>query len=277
MRPGSRVLCPLVGASNTLLLSLLALLALPGGPTLAAATSSTRPSISIAAASDLRYAMNELVSAFITLRPDHSIMVTYGSSGNFFAQISNGAPFDVFFSADVEYARRLEEAGHAVRGSTRLYARGRIVTWVRDSSPIDVEGSGLAAVLDPAAERVAIANPEHAPYGSAAQAALESAGLWETVRPRIVLGENVSQAAQFVESGAADVGLIALSLAIAPPLHDLGRFSLVPEELHPHIDQAAVVLGAAADPMAAAAFLDFVLGPDGRPVLDRYGFDLPEG
>ena len=150
------------------------------------------------------------------------------------------------------------------------------MTWVRDDSPIDIDAAGLGAVIDADTERVAIANPAHAPYGRAAQAALEAGDLWETVRPRLVLGENISQAAQFVESGAADVGILALSLAIAPPLCHEGRYVLVPADLHPPILQGALVLADAAHPEGAGAFLDFVLGPDGRNVLDRYGFLLPE-
>lgn len=234
------------------------------------------PTVSVAAASDLRYAMDDLVATFEALDPAQSVQVTYGSSGNFFAQISQGAPFDAYFSADIEYPRALEEAGLAAPGSTRLYAEGRIVTWVRNESTVDVDALGLAGVLDPAAERVAIANPEHAPYGRAAEAAMEASGLWEEIQPRLVLGENISQTAQFVASGAADIGVIALSLAIAPPLCHQGRYTLVPSDLHPPILQGALVLSDAAHTVAATAFLDFVLGPEGRAVLDRYGFPLPE-
>jgi molybdate transport system substrate-binding protein len=234
------------------------------------------PTVSVAAASDLRFAMDDLVAAYRVLYPEQTIGVTYGSSGNFFAQISQGAPFDVYFSADIEYPIALEEAGLAAPDSTRRYAEGRIVVWVRDVSPIDVEGLGIGAVLDPAAERVAIANPEHAPYGRAARSAMEAAGVWERSESRIVLGENISQAAQFVASGAADIGILALSLALAPPLCLEGRYALVPQGLHPPIDQGALVLADAAHPEAAEAFLDFVLGPRGREALDRYGFLLPE-
>ena len=250
--------------------------AAPPDATRAAAGKDIPPTVSVAAAADLRYAMADLIAAFEASHAGESVQVTYGSSGNFFAQISQGAPFDVYFSADVEHPRALEDAGLAEPGSTRLYAEGRIVTWVRDDSPIDVEKHGLGAVTDAAAERVAIANPAHAPYGRAAQAALEASGLWDQVQPRLVLGENVGQAAQFVESGAADIGVLALSLAIAPPLCHDGRSVLVPAELHPPILQGALVLADATQPDAAGAFLDFVLGLRGREVLDGYGFLLPE-
>ena len=236
---------------------------------------SPTPPVRVAAASDLRFAMDELVEEYRAGYPDVVVEVTYGSSGTFYAQIAGGAPFDAFFSADAEYPRQLEEAGLADAGATRLYAIGQLVTWVPADSPLDVESRGLAVAADPGALKVAIANPEHAPYGRAAVAALRAAGVYDDVEPKLVLGENVSQAAQFVESGGADVGVIALSLALAPTLRDKGRFVLVPIDSYPRLEQGAVVVGAAARPGAAAAFIDFVLGPDGRRVLDRYGFLLP--
>lgn len=230
----------------------------------------------VAAASDLRFAMDELVDDWVELDPASPIDVVYGSSGSFLAQISQGAPFDVFFSGDVEYPRELERAGLAEAGSTRVYGTGRIVAWVPAASAIDVEGRGLAALADPSVGTVAIANPDHAPYGRAAMAAMRRAGVLEAVQPKLVLGENVSQAAQFVETGAADAGIIALSLALAPPLVDRGRYAIVPPDSYPRLEQGAVVPSAAARPEAARAFLDFVLGPAGRAVLERYGFLPPE-
>lgn len=230
----------------------------------------------VAAASDLRFAMEELVDGWVTRNPASPIDVVYGSSGSFFAQISQGAPFDAFFSADAEYPRELERAGLAEPGSTRLYGIGRIVAWVPATSAADIETRGLAALADPSVATVAIANPDHAPYGRAAIAALTSAGVLEAVQPKLVLGDSVSQAAQFVETGAADAGIIALSLALAPALVDRGRYAVVPPDAYPPLEQGAVVPLAAAQPEAASAFLDFVLGPEGRAVLDRYGFQPPE-
>ncbi len=230
----------------------------------------------VAAASDLRFAMDELVVAWVARNPAAPIDVIYGSSGSFFAQISQGAPFDAFFSADAGYPRELERAGLAEPGSTRVYGIGRIVTWVPAPSAADIETRGLAALADPSVGTVAIANPDHAPYGRAAIAALSSAGVLEAVQPKLVIGESVSQAAQFVETGAADAGIIALSLALAPALVDRGRYAVVPPDLYPRLEQGAVVPLAAAQPEAARAFLDFVLGPEGRAVLDRYGFQPPE-
>jgi molybdate transport system substrate-binding protein len=241
----------------------------------ASADGTEAPAIRVAAAADLRFAMDELLAAWAGAHPDVPARAVYGSSGTFFAQISQGAPFDVFFSADAAYPRSLEEAGLAEPGATRLYATGQVVTWVPASSALDVERRGLEALTDPAARKVAIANPEHAPYGRAAVAAMESAGVYEAVEPKLVLGENVSQAAQFVESGGADAGVIALSLAMAPTLRDLGRYAIVPIDSYPRLEQGAVVLDGATDPAAASDFLDFVLGPDGRAVLDRFGFLLP--
>lgn len=241
----------------------------PGTPPAEAAVT-----ITVAAAADLRFAMDEIVAAYARIVPATHVEVTYGSSGSFYAQISNGAPFDLFFSADIDYPRRLEAAGLGA-GPTRPYAVGRIVLWVPTASSLDVEGRGLSVLLDPAVRRIAIANPEHAPYGRAAVAALRSAGLDAGVADRLVLGENVSQTAQFVESGAAEVGIIALSLALAPTLRDQGRWWAIPPESYPPIEQGALVLRGPGDPETASHFLDFVLGPQGRAILDRYGFRLP--
>lgn len=257
-----------------------------GGPpaSLRSAASSSSPDASasatarvrVAAASDLRFAMDELIGAWAAANPRVAVEPTYGSSGNFLAQIKEGAPFDVFFSADAEYPRELEKAGLAETGSTQLYGIGQIVVWVQTDSTLDVVSRGLEALTDPSVKTIAIANPEHAPYGRAAVAAMKTAGVYDAVEPKLVLGENVSQAAQFVESGNADAGVFALSLAIAPALEGKGRYAVVPIESYPRLEQGAVVLMSAADPGSARAFLDFVLGPDGRDVLDRYGFLLPQ-
>lgn len=231
--------------------------------------------IRVAAASDLRFALDELVTKYEASRPGVEIPVTYGSSGNFFSQLSNKAPYDLFLSADAEYPRKLAEAGLAVRGSEFLYARGRLVLWVARASSLDVERRGLEAVTDPSVRKIAIANPRHAPYGRAAEAALKTAGLYERVRDRLVLGENIAQTAQFVESGAADAGLIALSLATAPALLDKGRFWTVPATLHPKIEQGGAILSWAGDPPAARDFAAFLTSETGQETLARYGFDRP--
>ncbi|MEP7132074.1 MAG: molybdate ABC transporter substrate-binding protein [Acidobacteriota bacterium] len=231
--------------------------------------------VRVAAAADLKFALDEVTAAFRGVRPEVDVAVTYGSSGNFYSQLANRAPFDLFLSADAEYPRRLIEAGLAVTGSEFLYARGRIVLWVRRDSPLEVEKRGLEALLDPAVRRIAIANPRHAPYGRAAEAALRSAGIYDRCLDRLVLGENVVQTAQFVESGAADAGVIALSLAVAPVLRDKGRFWTVPRDAHPVLEQGGAILSWASDPAAAKAFRDFLIGDRGRAILDRYGFERP--
>jgi molybdate transport system substrate-binding protein len=231
--------------------------------------------VTVAAASDLQFALGEIIDEFEAATPGVRVEVAYGSSGNLVGQIRNGAPFDVFFSADIAYARDVEAAGLAEPGSTRPYAVGALALWVPDGSPIDVKSRGLEALTDPGAARIAIANPEHAPYGRAAVAAMRTAGVYDAVRDRLVLGENVSQAAQFVESGAADIGIVALSLVRAPTLAGVGTFAEVPADLHPPIEQGVVVLGRAADREAAESFVAFVLSDAGRPVLERYGFGAP--
>ena len=234
----------------------------------------TSATVTVAAASDLRYALDEIIAAYGELEPGVEVVVSYGSSGSFHAQITNGAPFDVYFSADIDYPRRLEAAGLAPTDATQTYAIGHIAIWAPTGSEFDVDG-GLDVLLEPAVDRVAIANPEHAPYGRAAVAALVAAGLYHAVEPRLVLGENVAQAAQFVQSGAADAGIVALSLAVAPPLRDAGRYWLVPIDSYPTLEQGVLVLDRAVDAAAAAAFRDFVLGTAGRRILDRYGFLAP--
>lgn len=229
----------------------------------------------LAVAADLRFAMDELVVRWRSAHPDVPVETVYGSSGTFFAQLSQGAPFDLFFSADIDYPRRLVEAGLADGSTLRRYAVGQLAVWVPATSSLDVEGQGLGVVLDPSVRRVAIANPEHAPYGRAALAALEAAGVAAAVGPKLVLGENAAQAAQFVQSGNADVGIIALSLARSPALEGQGRFAIVPPDAYPAIEQGAVVLSGSARAAEARAFLDFVLGPEGRAVLDAYGFLAP--
>ena len=205
-----------------------------------------------------------------------SVEPTYGSSGNLLAQISEGAPFDVFFSADAQYPRELEKAGLAASGSTQLYGIGQIVVWVPVDSALDIESRGLEALTDPSVRTVAIANPEHAPYGRAAIAAMKSAG-------RLRRGRTEARARRERRAGRAVRRIRATPTPASSrsrwpsprPLEGRGRFAVVPIDSYPALDQGAVVLDGAADPVAARAFLDFVLGPDGRAILDRYGFLLP--
>jgi molybdate transport system substrate-binding protein len=230
--------------------------------------------ITIAAAADLNFAFKELVADF-EKKTGNTVKLSLGSSGNFFAQLSNGAPFDLFFSADIGYPKKLEEAGLAEPGTLYMYAVGRIVVWVPKGSPIDVGALGMKALQHPAVKKIAIANPKHAPYGRAAVAAMEHFKVYEAVKDKLVLGENISQTAQFVQTGGADIGIIALSLAVAPAVKETGLFWEVPPEAYPRIEQGAAVLKAAKNAKAARAFLDYVRGPEGRRVFARYGFLIP--
>jgi molybdate transport system substrate-binding protein len=229
--------------------------------------------VTVAAASDLTFAMSDIAANF-EKATGCSVRVSSGSSGNFLSQLENGAPFDVFFSADIEYPRKLESEGLAAPGSTYLYAVGKLVLWVRNDSRLDI-GKGLAALRDPGVRKVAIANPQHAPYGRAAEEALRKAGVYDDVKNRLVLGENISQAAQFVESGNADAGILALSLALSPGLKEKGRFLSIPENLYAPIEQGAVVIRASQNPQGAGALLDYIKTPATAALLERYGFVLP--
>jgi molybdate transport system substrate-binding protein len=234
-------------------------------------------SVRIAAAADLKFAFEELSAAFRAEQPGGSVEVTFGASGSFFAQLSEGAPFDVFLSANMDYPNKLVEQGRGVNGSVFTYAVGHLVVWVPKSSSPDLPILGIRAVRDPWVRKVAIANPRHAPYGRAAEAALRTAGLYIQVKDSLVFGENVAQTAQLVDSGAADVGLIALSLAIAPPLRDRGRYVEVPAELYPPIEQGAVLLKSAEANEAARAFHAFLKSDRAHTVLDKFGFRRPKG
>jgi molybdate transport system substrate-binding protein len=230
--------------------------------------------LSIAAAADLKFALDDLIKEFEGKYPAAKVNVTYGSSGNFFAQFQSGAPFDLFFSADIAYPRKLAEVGLGA-DNVFLYAIGRIVVWVPKDSPVDVEKLGIKALLDPSVRKIAVANPEHAPYGRAAVAAMKALNVYDTVASRLVYGENIAQTAQFVQSGAADVGILALSLAIAPQMRNAGRFWQVPLDAYPQMEQGGIILKSSRNLEAARAFREFVLGGHGREVLERYGFYLP--
>jgi molybdate transport system substrate-binding protein len=228
----------------------------------------------VAAAADLKVAFADIVAAFQQQNPEVKIEATYGSSGNFYSQLSSRAPFDLFLSADVDYPRRLAEQGLAAPNSEFSYAVGTLVLWVRKASPIAVE-KGVEALIDPSVRKIAIANPRHAPYGRAAEAAMKTLGVYENVKDKLVLGENIIQTAQFVESGAADIGLISHSLAAAPPLRDEGRSGEVPVDSYPPIEQGGVILSWAQDRQAAEALRNFIVGDPGKEILHRYGFRSP--
>ncbi len=229
----------------------------------------------VAAAADLKVAFADIVDAFQQQNPDFKIEVIYGSSGNFYSQLSNRAPFDLFLSADLDYPRRLVEQGLAAPNSEFSYAVGRLVVWVRNASPIAVEKLGIEALLDRSVRKIAIANPLHAPYGRAAEAAMKNLGIHENVKDKLVYGENIIQTAQFVESGAADIGLISHSLAAAAPLRDKGRSWEVPADSYASLEQGGVILSWAQDRQMAGALRRFILSDAGREILHRYGFRSP--
>ena len=245
----------------------------------AAVAACSRPpkpaSLGIAAAADLRFAFPALAQRFQAAHPETTLTPAYGSSGNYYSQIRNGAPFDVFLSADMEYPKRLVAEGAAVADSLFLYGTGRIELWVPAQSPLDLDRLGIHALEDPSVHHVAIANPRHAPYGRAAAAALRSLGVYDRVAAKLVIGENISQAFEFVESGAAEAGLVAKSLTLAPAMRGKGRSWEIPPDSYPPLEQAGVILSRAKGSRAAAQFRAWMMGPEARAILAQYGFSLP--
>lgn len=228
----------------------------------------------VAAASDLQPAVAELTQAFQRAAPEAAITFTLGSSGLFHTQLQQGAPHDVFLSADVAYPQLLEQEGHALRGSVFSYGTGRLVLWVPRDSALPVESAGLRALASAPSARVAIANPQHAPYGRAAQAALTHVGLWDALSARVVRGENVSQAAQFAQSGSVDAALIARSLAQTPALSS-GRAVDIPPDHHPPLVQAGCIMARTPNAALARRFAVFMVGAEAQAILKTHGFGPP--
>lgn len=230
----------------------------------------------IAAAADLKFALTEAATRF-EQESGRKVKLSFGSSGNFARQLEQGAPFQLFLSADEAYVLRLADAGIAQdRGA--LYAIGRVVLFAPHGSPLKVDANLVdlkAALADGRIRRFAIANPEHAPYGRAARAALEHAGLWQAIGPKLVLGENASQAAQFAAAGSSQGGIIPLSLSRAPEIAKLGSFALIPAEWHagePLRQRMALMKNAGE---TARAFYVWLQQPPAREIFRRYGFVLP--
>lgn len=226
--------------------------------------------IAVAAASDLKFALTDIRNAFIQKNTGETVDLIFGSSGNFATQVKNGAPYDVFFSADIAFPKQLEAEGFA---ASRVvpYAVGRIVVWQARPG----KAPTLADLASPAFRRVAIANPNHAPYGMRAVEALKSAKVWDKVEPKLALGENIAQTAQFVESGAADAGIVALSLVTSPALAGKGAYTLIDASLHAPLQQAFIVTRHGKDNALARAFTEFSRSPEAVAILRRYGFTLP--
>ena len=227
----------------------------------------------VAAASDLVHCIDELGASFQKEAPGTEVKVSTGASGNFFAQIKRGAPFDVFLSADMDYPRKLAQEGAADAASLAPYAVGRLAVWTLDAR-FDVR-QGMRMFADPRLTRAAIANPDVAPYGRAARAALVHHGVWDGVRGKLVIGDNVAQAAQFVQTGNAQLGIVSLATVLSPRLKGVGRYYLVPEEGIAPTDQRAMVPKRGHASPSAARFVRFLHSAAARAILARSGFGLP--
>ena len=248
------------------------LLALSAGQSAAAQSASASASapITIAAAADLKYVLDSLVTIYNRQHPQARATVVYGSSGKFYEQLSHGAPFDLFFSADSDYPLRLQQAS-LTAGAPQPYALGRLVLWSKKLNP---STKGLNTLLDSQVKRIAIANPAHAPYGKKAEEILRHYKLYDQVKPKLVLGENIGQTAQYAATGAADVGVLAYSLALSPELRRAGKFYLIPATAHTPLQQSFVVLKRASGNVTATTFAAFMVGPTARQALKKYGFGL---
>ena len=268
MRPNGRERSSLSAAAA---LVVLAALAAPGS---GRAAEPAPRKLAVAASANLRLVLLELAGAFERRNPGVTVEPTYGSSGLLQAQIGQGAPFDLFLGADRESAVRLGAAGHA-RGEPFHYATGRLVLWVAAGARVDPNVLGMASVANPAIKRIAIANPDVAPYGAAAVQAIRSAGLQDVAKPKLVLGESILQVVQFAQSGNAQAAFVPWSLALVPPLAAQGRYVVVPPGSYPPIEQYGVVLGRARDPRLAEDFVTFLLGTSGRTILERHKYALP--
>jgi molybdate transport system substrate-binding protein len=228
----------------------------------------------VAAAADLNPALGEIAQQF-EKKSGVRIKLSFGASGALTQQIENGAPFDLFFSADMDYPRQLISQGQAEATSLYEYSLGKLVLWVPASSPLDVERKGMEVLLDPSVKKIAIANPQHAPYGRAAVAALKHAGLYDRLSERFVIGENISQAAQFAESGNAQAGFVALAHALSPAVKGTGKFWVVPADYYPALEQGVVIASRSPHKNEAAEFLEYVKTKDASEVFRKYGFMLP--
>lgn len=230
--------------------------------------------LNIAAAADLKFALTDVATAY-EKQSGVQCNLTFGSSGNFFAQIQNGAPFDIFFSADSDYPGKLNEAGLVLPNSADSYAVGKLSLWVPANSKLTPEKSGWQSLLDPAVKKIAVANPDHAPYGRAAIEALKSSGLYEKIKTKLVFGENISQAAQFVQSGNAEIGILASSITSSPAFTS-GHSWIIPQNQYAPLLQSFVVLKSSSNKDAALVFLAYVKSPVAQTIFEKYGFAKPE-
>ncbi len=224
--------------------------------------------VTVAAASDLKFAMDGIVAAFNQAHPNDSVQVVFGSSGKFQSQIRQGAPYDVFFSADLAFPQELADSGFAA-SPVQTYAVGRLALW---SAGMDASKMTLDSLQDPQIKRIAIANPKHAPYGKRAEEALRAAGLWDKVQSKLVFGENIAHTAQFVKTGNAQVGIIALALALNPELAEHGGYWLIPDALHEPLEQGVIVTKRAESSGLAWRFTEYAVDRLGQSVTTEHGF-----
>jgi len=226
----------------------------------------------VAAAADLKFAMDSLVAVYSKNNPDIDIKVIYGSSGNFFQQIGNGAPFDLFFSADIYYPKQLTEK-QLTLSVIHHYGTGQLVLW---SKTIDPAVAKMSTLLQPSIKKIAIANPAHAPYGQRAEESLRHYQLYDQIKDKLIMGENIAQTAQYAQSGAADIGIIALSLALSPAMQQAGgKYWLIPADSHQPLEQGFVLLPHAKDNKGAFQFMNFITTPEARAILKSFGFSQP--
>lgn len=227
--------------------------------------------LTVAAAADMKFAMADIVAAFNQSHPGDKVEVTFGSSGKAFTQIQQGAPYDMFFSADIKFPKELIAKGFA-QPEPIPYAVGRLVLWSTDPK---VKTMTMQDLLASDIKKIAIANPKHAPYGKRAEEALKASGVWEKIESKLVLGEDIVQTSQFVQTGNAQVGLLALSLAMSPKMSQLGFYQLLPDSLHEPLNQAFVITKHGKDNPLATTFADYMQSPASRATMVRYGFALP--
>lgn len=249
--------------------------ALLGLAALALGAQAPRRTLAVVAAADLRGVFDELKEAFEARNPGVELKASFGASGSLTAQILQGAPFDVFLAADTGFPGQVAQAGLATPEGPFPYALGSLTLWVRRDLGLDPAREGLQVLKAPSVRRIATANPRTAPYGRAGEAALRHAGLLETLRPRLVFGENIAQTGQFLQAGTAEAGLVSAAQASHPALRQTGVTWTVPPEAYPPLRQAGVILRRTALPGEARAFRAFLTGPEGQAILARHGFGKP--
>ncbi len=229
--------------------------------------------LNVAAASDLKFALDSVISMYHQLHSNSKVQVTYGSSGKFFEQIQNGAPFDIYFSADKYYPETLKVRGFTT-SDVKIYGIGRIVVWSKKTDPNDDK---INSLLNLKIRKIAIANPDHAPYGKRAEESMQYYEVWDKIKDKLVFGENISQTAQFVQLGAADIGIVALSLALSPTMQNSGgAYYIIPDESHKPLEQGYVQLKNAKNKPIALDFYNFISSPRAIAILAHFGFSQKE-